>query len=95
MKEIIKGVTYNTDTAEHIADVSNELGRGDFRYLKANLYRTKRGAYFLAGEGGALTSFAVRVENNANAWRGSKGIVPLTEDTAAYMRKINHPCANV
>lgn len=57
MKKIIEGKTYNTETAE-LLGTYQYLRRDDYHYCREELYRTKKGTYFLYGEGGALTSYA-------------------------------------
>ena len=59
MKKIINKKLYNTETAELIHESCNGLPRSDFRNLHEHLYRSPGGAYFLHGEGGALTDYAV------------------------------------
>jgi len=63
MKKIINGKSYNTDTAEIIASFENGLGSRDFRNYSEELYKTKKGNYFLAGEGGAMTKYSRPVGN--------------------------------
>jgi len=47
MKKIINGKTYNTKTAELVASGSNDLMITDCYYRAEELYRTKKGAYFI------------------------------------------------
>ena len=54
MKQIINGKTYNTDTAELIATGDNGLYTNDCWYRSEELYRTKKGAYFICNEHGSL-----------------------------------------
>lgn len=79
MKKIVDGKTYNTDTAVEICSefYSN---RGDFRYCWETLYVTKRGAYFLYGEGGPLSKYSV--STGQNSWSGGEAITPMTADEA-------------
>ena len=76
MKSIINGKTYNTETA-------TELGNyrwgayGDFNHIDESLYRTKKGRYFLAGEGGAMTHYCRSCGDNS--WCGGEGITPIEE----------------
>jgi hypothetical protein len=70
---------YDTKTAELLAEYDNELSRSDFRNLSESLYKTKNGAYFLAGEGGAHTKYA---EACGNYTSGSSKITPLTKEEA-------------
>lgn len=62
---IINGKRYNTETAITVAGYDNGLGRSDFHYVYEDLYRTPKGAWFLVGEGGALTKYAQPCGNNA------------------------------
>lgn len=78
MKQIINGKTYNTETAELLGHWSNQL-YGDFGYCTENLYRTKKGAYFIAGNGGPLSKYAIPC---GNMTRGGSEIIPLTETEA-------------
>lgn len=79
MKQIINGKTYNTETAEEIADWDNLRYPGDFRYVNETLYLTKKGAWFLFGEGGPLSSYA---KSCGNGWTGSSKIRPLSRREA-------------
>jgi len=58
MKQVIGGKVYNTETAEEIGSYANNLGTRDFRDLEETLYKTRKGNFFIAGEGGALTRWA-------------------------------------
>jgi len=78
MKAVINGKTYNTETATLLGEMSvNPVG--DFAHVSEALYRTAKGAYFLAGEGGARTKYA---ENVGGAVYGGSKIMPLTEAEA-------------
>jgi hypothetical protein len=80
ISRIIDGKKYNTETADLIADYWNGRGGGDFGALSEELYLTKRGTWFLAYSGGALTYAAVSCGNNGKC--GSKGIRPLSPEDA-------------
>jgi hypothetical protein len=58
MKQVIDGKTYNTETAEEIFKYWNNHPAGDLRYCEESLYKTKKGAFFIAGEGGPMTKYA-------------------------------------
>lgn len=66
MKKIIDGKTYNTETAE-LLGIYQYLWKDDYYYCREELYRTKKGTYFIYGEGGALTSYAKYHGNSATA----------------------------
>ena len=59
MKQIINGMTYNTQTARRLCDVSaNGCAVSDFQWWQETLYVTAKGAYFLHGKGGGLSQYA-------------------------------------
>lgn len=64
MKKIIEGKTYNTETALLLGDWQN-LWKGDYHYCREELYHTKKGTYFLYGEGGALSCYARYIGGSA------------------------------
>lgn len=80
MKQTINGKTYNTETAELIADVSADCGCRDLCYWETGLYVTKKGNYFLSGSGGPLTTYA-RSISYGNTSGGSR-ISPITREEA-------------
>tara|TARA_R110000787_G_scaffold206459_1_gene316664 strand:+ start:281 stop:598 length:318 start_codon:yes stop_codon:yes gene_type:complete len=79
MKRIIDGRTYNTGTAEKICDTGNDEYSTDFRYENSALYITKKGAYFIAGDGGALSRFSAA---KGNGYGGGAGIIVLSRSKA-------------
>ena len=58
MKKVIDGKMYNTETAREIASFDNGLGYNDFRHCSETLYLTKKGAWFLQGEGGPMSKYS-------------------------------------
>ena len=80
MKQIIDGKVYNTETATEVgAEYSNGLGCSDFRNVTAQLYKTKNGRFFLAGEGGAMSIFS---QPCGNMTGGGEGIIAMTKEEA-------------
>ena len=79
MKKVISGALYDTETAKLLGEDSYS-NPGDFQYWVETLYRTKSGKYFLHGEGGALTKYAVCVAQNECS--GGEKIIPLDLDSA-------------
>lgn len=80
-RKIIEGKAYDTATAAEIGGWSNSYGRSDFHWCEETLYKTPRGNYFIEGEGGARSKYAVSV--GQNAWGGSGGnITPITRAEA-------------
>jgi len=76
MKRIINGKIYNTETATRIGNFASDCGPGDFRYEDTDLYRTKKGAFFLAGSGGPASKYAHTVSQNE--WTGGSDLIALT-----------------
>lgn len=80
MKQIINGKMYNTETATLLGEYWNGCSQSDFRFLSEDLYRTRKGAFFISGEGGAMTEYSQSCGDNS--CRGSERITPITEDEA-------------
>ena len=74
MKKIIEGKTYNTETALLLGDWQN-LWKGDYHYCREELYRTRKGTYFIYGEGGALSCYARYIGGSATGGAGFLGSV--------------------
>lgn len=81
MKKIINGKLYDTDTARRLGDYDNGGSWSDFGHFEEALYVKKTGEYFLHGEGGPMTRYAVAT--GTNSWSGGERIMPLTYDEAA------------
>lgn len=79
MKAVINGKLYNTETATEIAHNWNGLSVSDFRSIDETLFITKKGRFFLKGEGGPMTRYA-RPAGNMTA--GGSGIIPLSAEEA-------------
>jgi len=85
MKAIINGFRYDTEKATAVGGANN-IGAGasfwsDFSAWEATLYKTPRaGRYFLAGEGGPMTRFSHRVDQNSTS--GGSKIIPMTAEEA-------------
>lgn len=75
MYKVINGKRYNTDTAQLMGEHSYGYP-GDFDHIYEALYRKQTGEFFLYGEGGARTCYAVAVEQNS--WSGGERITPLS-----------------
>lgn len=58
MKKIVNGKSYNTATATEVCDIGNGLSESDFGWHSSSVYVTKKGAFFLAGEGGPMSRWA-------------------------------------
>ena len=79
MKQIISGKTYDTETATEIGNYCNGLGGRDLRNVSESLHITKKGNYFLAGEGGPMSKYA---EPCGNMTCGGSGIEHFTKKDA-------------
>lgn len=80
MKKIIKGKLYNTETAKHIGNYSNDVPYDDIDYFSEDLYLKKTGEYFLSGSSGALGCYAESTETGGYA--GGSRIIPIKEQEA-------------
>lgn len=80
MKKIINGLRYDTEAATLIGAAEAGGFRSDFRWWQAELYRTKAGRYFLAGEGGPMTRWAEPC--GSGSYTGSSDLFPMTAGEA-------------
>ncbi len=90
MKQIINGKSYNTETADFIAEWDNGYYGGDFHRCSENLYQTKKGQYFIHGNGGAMSSYA---QSSGNMVVGGERIRLITKEEALKWCE-NHNCFN-
>lgn len=58
MRQIIEGKVYDTSTASPLGEASSHLFTSDFGWWSEELYRTRNGRFFLAGEGNAASSWS-------------------------------------
>ena len=70
---------YNTETAEEVASVSHG-NYSDFHSYSEELYLTKKGVWFLYGQGGPMSKYAESVGNGSIA--GGAGFAVLSSDEA-------------
>ena len=77
MKKIIDGKVYNTKTAIEIASWHNDFYAGDFKECGETLYQTKKGAYFIHGEGGAMSKYSESC-GNCSTW--GSDIIPISKN---------------
>ena len=75
MKKVIKGRTYDTNTAKLICYSENDITNNLF-YTYESLYKKRNGEYFLYAEGGAGTKYAKYLGNNQ--WAPGTVILPLS-----------------
>ena len=79
MRKVIKGRTYNTETSKQIGSWDNGIHGSDFKSCQEDLYKNTKGAYFLVGEGGPMSKYAV---THGNSTSGSKELIPMTATEA-------------
>ena len=80
MKQIINGKIYNTETADYIGNYETNCGSRDFGYEFTELYRTKKGAFFVAGNGGPYSRWSMPI--GTNGMGGGSGIQTMTTEEA-------------
>lgn len=66
MKKIIDGKRYDTKTAKQIGYWDNGIYGRDFSRCEEALYQKKTGEYFLWGEGGPMSKYAVSRGNETS-----------------------------
>lgn len=76
MRRIIDGKAYNTETADKLCEYWNGRHCSDATYESTDLYRTKKGVYFLSGAGGGLSRWAL--ENGGDGG----GLIVISESAA-------------
>ena len=80
MKKIINGKVYDTKTANEVGFYANAADRRDFSQFEETLYKKRTGEFFLYGEGGPMTKYAV--SHGQNSWSGGAKIIPLGYEAA-------------
>ena len=80
MNKVINGKRYDTDTATKKAMTCSNVSSRDFSYWEESLYQKRTGEYFLFGQGGPMSRYAVSEGNNT--WSGGSKIIPLSESQA-------------
>lgn len=81
MIRIVNGKRYNTETAELLCDISRGgYSRSDFAYDNTDLYVTKNGNFFIAGEGGPRSRWSQ--STGQNQWSGGSGLRPIDKNDA-------------
>lgn len=62
MRKIINGRLYDTEKAKEIA--TYYYNSGDFARYNEKLYKTKKGRWFMVGEGGPLSKYHENIGNS-------------------------------
>ena len=85
MIKIINGKRYNTETAEEVYCYWNGYSRSDFKFRIKTLYLTKKGAWFIHHDGGAMSDMAVSCGSGGRS--GSEDIEPIdAEDAFGFLQ---------
>jgi hypothetical protein len=104
MRKAINGKTYRSHTAHLIMTLPSPFPKTDNKWHDTRLYRTQRGAYFLAGEGGSASRWATITprgaipgegiepisKNEARAYAQYAGLSPDRFACAGFARDENH-----
>jgi hypothetical protein len=86
MRQVIGGKAYDTKTADELASATAGLSTSDPKHWFEKLYRTKEGAYFLAGQGGPMTRWVRPAVGGTTS--GGTGIRVLAEkDAQAWVER--------
>ena len=88
MQKIIEGKKYDTETATLIATYEYSTQR-DFNYCFEELYQTKKGTYFMYGEGGPLSKYAKGIGNNTTSGSCEMYLVSKEEAKEFAMRHLD------
>jgi hypothetical protein len=80
-KKVIDRILYDTEKAEEIFSWENHYSRMDFDFVAEVLYRTPKGNFFLVGEGGPMSKYAVPAGSNATSG-SSDNITPISKEQA-------------
>lgn len=76
MKRVIDRKVYDTETAEEVHYYEPYYDSGDFKYYVETLYVTKKGNFFIAGEGGPMSPYAEYLGGGSTG--GGSGIRPVS-----------------
>ena len=79
MKKIVGGMCYDTAQATEVGSWSNDRSYQDFKFLNESLYKTESGAYFLFGEGGAMTEYCEVLDDG---WTDGTRLTPMSRTEA-------------
>jgi hypothetical protein len=79
MKQIIDGKTFDTDTAQHVCDLECRANRTDFAWHETALYRSPRGQFFIAGNGGPASRWARPAHGGGRTGGGGMQLIDEAE----------------
>jgi hypothetical protein len=81
MKNRSDGKLYYTKNVDHLGTYT-DIRHSDSRYFKEELYRTKKGTYFVKEDRGPMTFYSM--QHGFSSWMGSYYFYELTEDQAKF-----------
>lgn len=79
MRKIINGKMYDTEKAEYIGSYDNGCCRNHCNFYEAELYKTKKGNYFIYENGGPNSSCGIC---EGDRWIGGSNIYTVSEKEA-------------
>ena len=91
IRKVIDGKVFDTATAEHICPITMVGGslHHDHECERTDLYRSPKGQFFIAGEGGAASRWRRKTHDGCVA---GEGIQLLTDDEArSLMESVDGP----
>lgn len=92
MIDTILNVVYDTETAQAFGTRESTCGLSDNRWYRETLFRNRSGYWFLGGEGGSRTHYAV--ERRTGERLGAAGIIPIGRMQAMHwLAEIGHVAA--
>lgn len=82
IRRVVNRRVYDTESANCVATiVMRGASIADHHHEYTQLFKTRKGNYFLAGWGGAHSSWARRTAND-DGWMEGRGIKPIDEKEA-------------
>lgn len=82
MKKIFDGKSYDTKTAKLIGGNSADCSVTDFHFWESNLYKTKKGNYFVHSIGGPATIYSR--STGSNSWTSGEEIMVFRDRETAF-----------
>jgi len=88
MKKIIDGKLYDTATAQQLCELESTEYVNDFHWHETRLYRTKNGAFFVAGRGGPASMWAS--PRGQSSWADGSGLRVIDDfEARSHMETAN------
>lgn len=91
MRRVVDGKIYDTTKSSLVATIASRGTLADYEYEYTQLFRTKKGNFFLAGRGGPWSRWKRRSRND-DGWIEGYGIQPVDHEQARELVQIfaNH-----